>query len=122
MTLEPSYALGLLGALEVAALLGGIWIGFRICTRDASLLARFATDAREARMLSDLTSGQTRALREEWEAFAEHIERKRKQTTTAAARARVAERVADEVTQPVPEHLTMNDRRRLVARKLNGGR
>ena len=121
---EPSHVLALVLAASggAGALLAGVWLGFRVTTRDASLLARFAVEAKEARLLGELTASQQKALREEWETFSESIERRRKSIGTAAARAeRAAATAAAEPVLPaaaVPQ--SINDRRRAVARRMNG--
>lgn len=113
-----------LGALLVGTL-SGIWLGFRICTRDAALLARFATEAREARALSEATASAHRVLREEWEATADQIERKRKQTAASASKAAQrderATATAEAAAAPPLHQLSPRERRRLVQRRITNG-
>lgn len=123
---EP-YALQILAlACTAAALLigglAGVWLGFRIVTRDASLLARFASDAREARALaSDAVSNGVK-LREEWETAFDQIERKRASAAAAASKAEARSKVASaEEPSPPPPPLSGKERRRLLQRHLNGG-
>jgi hypothetical protein len=125
--LDPSHALALAGgavALLVSVLLG-IWLGFRICTRDAALLARFAQDARLARELAEVNAGAQRALREEWEAVSEQIERRRAQAAASASRAQRASAnvhpQAEEAPPPNAAQLSPRERRKLVQRRLTGG-
>lgn len=101
--------------------LAGVWLGFRICTRDASLLARFAGDAKDARLIAERALGSQTALREEWEATSDAIERKRAQTAAAASRAaRAAAPAAPEDAAP-PVQLSARDRRRLIGRRIAAG-
>ena len=118
-----SHVLALASAplILLLATLAGLWLGFRICTRDASLLARFAGDANEARMLAEKALGSQAALREEWEATSDAIERKRASTAAAASRAKrdaapAAPGTAEEATPPAP--LSARDRRRLIGRQI----
>lgn len=114
----------------LAGSLGGVWLGFRICTRDAALLARFATDAREAAVMAEAAQRQGKQLQEEVDAVLDTVERKRRSTASAAAKndaalaALTAERAAPNGAAGaayVPEQLSGKERRRAIARRLNGG-
>jgi hypothetical protein len=102
--------------------LAGVWLGFRIATRDAALLARFAVDAREARATAEATQADGKQLREEWNTAWEQIERKRASAAASATRAEraTAQREAALVPAIDPESLSPRDRRRLIARRANG--
>ena len=108
-----SAALALAGTplFVLAAVLAGVWLGFRICTRDAALLARFAVDAREARATAE-------RIESAMEATLENVERKRASAAAAASRAEAKLREAAVPEEAEP--LTARDRRRAIARRLNG--
>lgn len=102
-----------LGALS--GVLGGIWLGFKISTRDAALLARFAVDSREARATAE-------RIEESVEATLESVERKRASAAAAASRADAKLRAVEEAPPEAPpeEELSPRERRRNLGRRLRG--
>lgn len=120
------YALALAGSgfALLGSVLAGIWLGFRICTKDAALLARFAAEATEANLAAKALSAEQRLLREEMEATAEAVERKRKSAAAAASKVKQAEEqraAAVEGDAPM-EQLSGRARRRAIGRMLANGR
>lgn len=96
----------------------GVWLGFRIATRDAALLGRFATEAREARALAEAGEAGVKLLREEWDGYLEQIERKRARVTTE--RARADQKAAETAQEPPAEPVALEgkERRRAIQRAL----
>ena len=111
-------------ALPLAAMLGllaGIWLGFRISTKDAAMLARFATDASQARQVAERFESTASSLREEWADVLQRIETKRKSAAASASTKEAAERRIEEQLQeqqPVIE-LEGRERRRAIQRRLS---
>lgn len=111
-------------ALPLAAMLGllaGIWLGFRISTKDAAMLARFATDASQARQVAERFESTASSLREEWADVLQRIETKRKSAAASASKKEAAERRIEEQLQeqqPVIE-LEGRERRRAIQRRLS---
>lgn len=116
-----SYALAVAGGAVCALVvtLLGVWLGFRIATRDAALLGRFATEAREARALAEAGEAGVKLLREEWDGYLEQIERKRARATTERVRAdqKAEAAQAPPVEEAVP--LEGKERRRAIQRALS---
>lgn len=118
--LELPYALVLAGASCAFALglLSGVYVGFLVVTRDASLLA--VLDKRCAQALTASSEAKARAdlLEANWSEHLAELERKR-------AKARAERQRAEEATargeqppaeQPEPEPATPRERRRQLAR------
>lgn len=105
-------------------LLAGLWFGFRIVTKDASLLARFAVDSAEARRDANDALGKLGVIREEWQDYLAQVERTR--AKARAAQQRVEEKEAKETAPDagdqgdlVPD-ISPRERRRQLARQLSG--
>lgn len=107
----------------LTGLLAGLWFGFRIVTKDASLLARFATDAAESRQAAEEALGKLGVIREEWTEYLAQVERTRAKARAAQQRVEAKENEAtppgaDEL--PVGADLSPRERRRLIGRQLRG--
>lgn len=105
----------------LVGVLAGVWIGFRIATRDAALLARFANDAREARVMAEGADRRAVALGEEWDEAFERLESKRKSAAAAVSRREAKE---EEAAEPEGEVVPLEgrERRAELQRRVNRGR
>lgn len=119
--MDLTYVLALVGTalFAVGCVLIGVRLGFRVVTQDAALLARFATDAREARAIAESAADRV-------EATLESVERKRASAAAAASRAE-SKIAAAEAAAAAPavealngEELSPRERRRAIGRRLRG--
>jgi hypothetical protein len=106
------------------ATLAGLWLGFRIAARDAALLASTSREAATALHGAQKAMDRCDALEQSWEMQASRVERLRASLAASAtkaeqARARAAEQAAQPAA-PEPSELPIAERRKLVARRLNG--
>jgi hypothetical protein len=105
-------------------MLSGIWLGFRICTKDAALLARFAATADEAKALGRQTAADMNLLRDQVETYVEQIERKRRTIATTNQKVQEAEQRAAQQQQqqePEPPADDLRARRRAIGRRAAAG-
>lgn len=108
------------GSALALGLLAGVWLGFRVVSRDAALLA--VLDKRVADALGKSSEAAARAalLEATWEEHLQELERKRKKA--AAERQRADAKAAPEEPEtpaaaPIPEELTPRQRRIAIARQ-----
>jgi hypothetical protein len=122
MGVETTTLLVLAGAslALLLATLSGIWLGFRICTRDAALLARFAATAEEAKAIGRQAAADMLLLRDQVEAYVDQIERKRRTIATTNQKVQEAEARAaaqQPAAPPEPQADDLKARRRAIGRR-----
>ena len=105
----------------LGSVLAGLWLGFRIASRDAATLAVTQRVADSALEGAQAAHRRADALEEAWEAQVQRVERKRASAAAAASRAEAATK-DEEAPAPEPLPLEGRDRRRAIARSVNAGR
>jgi len=102
-------------------LLAGVWLGFRVVSRDAALLATLDKRVGESLAYSSAAKSRADLLEAQWTDYLEDVERKRAKAT--AERSRAEKRAApEEPAAPVDvATLSPRERRRLIARRVAGG-
>ena len=112
----------------LVGVLAGCWLGFRVATRDAALLGRFATDAQAAKLLAEAAEAHGAALRDEWSAMFDRLEAKRRSASAAVskreqaeARAAAADEAAAAAEQAEPIPMEGRARRTALQKAMNRG-
>ena len=102
-------------------LLSGIWLGFRVVTRDASLIAALDKRVGEALAYSSAAKSRADLLEAQWGDALEELDRKRASARAERQRADAAKGPKQQPeAEPLapPVQLTPRERRRMIAAKV----
>jgi hypothetical protein len=110
------------GSALAVGLLAGVWLGFRIVSRDAALLAVLDKRVGDALTKSSEAAARAALLEATWEEHLAELERKRKKAAAERQRAdaKAEPEEPEAAAAPAPE-LTPRERRRQLARLANMG-
>lgn len=103
----------------LAAVLGGVFLGLRIATRDAAMLASIAKESRAAIAGAEAAIARADTLEQAWTLQTTKLNQLRNSMSAAASRAERAEaKAADEPAAVAARAPSLTERRKAVAQRL----